>query len=123
MKDRRKERGRIGEESAAQFLFKKGYRLIEKNWRCKFGEIDLIMKEAETLIVVEVRTTSSNRFGLGYESVDFRKQMKLKTLTNYYIQSRKIDLLSTKIRIDVISVLLDKGEQVISVTHFPHAIT
>ncbi|MEX2104340.1 MAG: YraN family protein [Bacilli bacterium] len=123
MKDRRKERGRIGEESAAQFLLKKGYRLVEKNWRCKFGEIDLIMKEAETLIVVEVRTTSSNRFGLGYESVDFRKQMKLKTLTNYYIQSRKINLLSTKVRIDVVSVLLDKGEQVISVTHIPHAIT
>lgn len=120
MNDRRKERGRIGESAALTHLRSIGYMLIEKNWRCKTGEIDLVMRYGDTLIIVEVRTTSSTRFGQGFESVDYRKQMRLRQLATTYMQFRKWNN-DVDIRFDVVSVLLDKNERVLSIKHIPNA--
>ncbi|MGZ8216100.1 YraN family protein [Methylomagnum sp.] len=83
-------RGRIAEDRALEFLQQQGLRLIERNYRCRFGEIDLIMEDGPTLALVEVRFRSNPRFGGALESVDWRKQAKLKTTATCFLKERSL---------------------------------
>lgn len=76
MKQRRAD-GYLGESQARSFLEAKGYRHVQSNYHCRWGEIDLIMQEQQTLIFVEVRTRRSQRYGDPLESVQVAKQKKL----------------------------------------------
>ena len=67
-------RGRWGEALAAEFLRRKGYRIIASGWRCRFGELDLVAEGGEFLCFIEVKLRGSERFGTGAEQVDRRKQ-------------------------------------------------
>jgi putative endonuclease len=78
-------RGREAEDTAFEYLRKKGLSEIERNYRCRFGEIDLIMRDDETVVFVEVRMRSSSRFGGAFESIDARKQKKLLTAARHYM--------------------------------------
>ena len=80
--------GREAEDTAFEYLRKQGLSKIERNYRCRFGEIDLIMRDDETVVFVEVRMRSSSRFGGALESIDARKKQKLLTTARHYMAAR-----------------------------------
>ena len=82
-------RGESAEERALGWLTGRGLRLVERNFRCKSGEIDLIMQDGETLVFVEVRYRSHAGFGSAVESVTPAKQKKLQRAAAAYLQRRK----------------------------------
>lgn len=79
--------GSIAEQIAATFLQQKGLILLEKNFRCKYGEIDLIMREGKTLVFVEVRLRSNTNFGGAAMSINQAKQQKLSRTAELYLQT------------------------------------
>ena len=79
--------GDQAENTACEYLQAQGLQLIERNFLCKRGEIDLIMKQADTTIFVEVRYRRNDHFGSSAESVDWRKQAKLLATAEHYLQS------------------------------------
>ncbi len=83
-----KSRGDLAEEQASHWLQSRGLKLMESNFHCRFGEIDLIMNEGSTLVFVEVRYRKQSRFGSAAESVNYRKQQKLLTTANIYLQKK-----------------------------------
>ncbi len=94
--------GKKGEEIAEKFLIQKGFKIIEKNFRIRGGEIDIVAADKNTLVYVEVKTRTSNEFGLPEESVTPRKIKFLIRTVKFYRNSRK-DLPMLE-RIDVISI-------------------
>ncbi len=80
------ETGRRAEDAACDYLQARGLSLVERNYLCPRGEIDLIMRDARTTVFVEVRYRRSIRFGSGAESVDRRKQGKLLATAAHYLQ-------------------------------------
>ncbi|GAB4117349.1 MAG: YraN family protein [Sideroxydans sp.] len=77
--------GARAEQTAAQFLQRQGLRLLEANYRCRFGEIDLIVQDGPTLVFVEVRLRSHSDFGGAAASIDARKQHKLILTAQHYL--------------------------------------
>ena len=101
--------GKKGEEIALQFLKKKGYRIIEKNYVCKMGEMDIIAKEKDTLAFIEVKTRTSTTFGPPQLAVNFQKQMQLSKVALYFLKEKGIE--EIKARFDVVAILLGpRGE-------------
>jgi len=98
-----KELGDLGERLAAEFLEKSGFRIVERNFRCRFGEMDLIILSRNLLIFVEVKTRRSFRYGLPSEAVNKRKQSNYYLLASYY--TRFQDLGNLSCRFDVIEVM------------------
>jgi putative endonuclease len=82
---RRKARGRKGEEEAARYLAGQGYCLLERNFRCPHGEMDIIALDGRTLVFVEVRSRATDNFGLPQESVGRQKQARLRRVARYYL--------------------------------------
>lgn len=107
--------GKIGENKAAKFLQQKGYQIIEKNFKSKFGEIDIIAKKNNLIVFVEVKTRSSKNFGSGFESVDSRKIEKIIKTANYFISVKNLH--DNLLRFDIISI--DQGK----ITHIENAFT
>lgn len=81
----RQRRGANAEDQACRFLQQRGLRLIERNYRSRRGEIDLIMRDADNLVFVEVRYRRQSRYGSGLESVDWRKQQRIMACAAYYL--------------------------------------
>ena len=77
----------IGEKLAADFLTKQGYEIIETNFRCREGEVDIIAKDGDYLVFIEVRTKSSRMFGSPEESITARKKEHLKNVVARYQES------------------------------------
>ncbi len=96
-------KGAWAEEQANQYLQAKGLQLITKNYRCKCGEIDLVMRQKDSIVFIEVRYRKNNLFGSATESIDRRKQSKLIAAAKHYLQSNKITARSPS-RIDVIAI-------------------
>lgn len=99
--------GTSGEVLAKKFLEKKGYRIVEVNYVNKIGEIDIIAKQGETIVFVEVKTRSSLKFGRPSEVVGLNKQNKIRSVALSYLKTTKN--LETPARFDVIEVL---GEEI-----------
>jgi len=78
--------GDHAEDAACNYLQSQGLKLLERNFLCKRGEIDLVMRQADTTVFVEVRYRRNSRYGSGAESVDWRKQEKLLVTAQYYLQ-------------------------------------
>jgi len=107
----KKELGKKGEELALRFLKKRGYRIIEKNYVCKMGEIDIIAKEKDTLVFVEVKTRTSTIFGPPQLAVNPTKQMQLSKVALSYLKAKQLE--DIKARFDVVAILLGpKGEEI-----------
>ncbi len=98
-----REQGDYTENLARQFLESKGFKLIEKNFNCRMGEIDLIMQDSASLVFVEVRYRRNTHFGSGAESVTPSKQAKLVKTAALYLQ-RNTKLNQYPARFDVISI-------------------
>ncbi|MBI5777927.1 MAG: YraN family protein [Planctomycetes bacterium] len=101
--------GSKGELLAEAFLKKQGYRIVERNFRCKFGEIDIIGFKKGVLSFIEVKTRSSDQFGLPIDSVDKAKQKRLIRLANYYLYKKKAQP-DLPCRFDVVSILMKKDK-------------
>lgn len=101
----RRDTGRLGEKLAQDFLKKRGYRIIETNYYCPGGEIDIIAKHRDCLAFVEVRTKRSREFGSPEESITAGKVKKLKAAAAYYCQTH--DNLPQSWRIDVVAIELN----------------
>ena len=99
----RKEQGRAGETAAASFLEKQGVSVLERNFFCRSGEIDLIGREGDTLLIVEVKMRTDNRQGSPCEAVDTRKQKKLCRVFDYYRMKHRLDEY-VPVRFDVVEV-------------------
>jgi len=107
----KKELGQKGEEVAIQFLKKNGYRILETNYVCKLGEIDIIAKEKDTLTFIEVKTRTSTLFGPPQLSVTPAKQMQLSKAALYFMKEKNLE--NVKARFDVVAILLDpQGEKI-----------
>lgn len=104
MCDPRRQLGNWGEERAARYLRTQGYEIIERNWRCTTGELDLIAWESKQLVFVEVRTRRGRLYGTPEESVTPTKQAKLIKLAQIYMQEHPE--LECAWRIDVVAVEL-----------------
>ncbi len=99
----RKEAGLAGEEAALQFLTRKGLQLLLRNYRCRGGEIDLVMLDDATLALIEVRLRSDIRFGGAAASVDTRKQKRL-TLAARHLLLTQPQLARYRARFDVMAL-------------------
>ncbi|MCG8416445.1 MAG: YraN family protein [Proteobacteria bacterium] len=85
----RVERGVAGEALAEAFLRARGYRIVERNFRCKVGEIDIVARDASTLVFAEVRSRSSSRHGRAAESITADKQRQIARVASAYIAIRR----------------------------------
>lgn len=94
--------GKKGEDCAYLFLKKNGYKVIERNYRCCLGEIDLVALDGEILTFIEIKTKTSDFFALPQLSVDRRKQLKVAQIASYYLLKKKIKDVSC--RFDVVAV-------------------
>ncbi len=99
---------KLGEEKAAEYLINRGYKIIERNFRIGYGEIDIIAIRNNTLIFVEVKTRTSVKFGTPIESITGKKIRILKNTCGFY-KSLKTNL-PDQMRIDAISVLINSGK-------------
>jgi len=107
----KKELGKKGEEVALRFLKKRGYRIIEKNYVCKLGEMDIIAKEKDTLVFIEVKTRTSTAFGPPQLAVNASKQRQLSKVALNYLKEKHLE--DVKARFDVVAILLgQKGEEI-----------
>ena len=105
MKDTRKELGSKGEDLAVQYLKKKGFKVIERNYHCSAGEIDLVAREKNTLVFVEIKTRSSSDYGLPQEAVDRFKQRKMIEAARTYLAERHLTE-DIPARFDVVAIHL-----------------
>lgn len=131
MKDGRLSLGARGEQIAVRALQEAGLRIVERNWRCRAGELDIIAEEcapdfsrgashSRWLVLVEVRTRRGRAFGSALQSFTPRKQKKLRELATMYVQETKWP---GPWRIDAVAVQMDRSGKLISVEHISHAVT
>jgi putative endonuclease len=118
--------GKLGEDIAITFLGRKGYSILERNFRCTHGEIDIIARAPEgegssTIVFVEVKTRSSTRMALPEHSISPKKIQHLLDSTQYYIMLSKQEI--GQWRIDVIAILLGQHPGEEQITHFENAVT
>ncbi len=115
----RKKLGQWGEKVAAHHLEAKGYTIIERNWRCQQGEIDLVAQTGETLIFVEVKTRRGREMGLPEEALTPHKSRKLLQLGQLYLAENELDV---DWRIDLVAVELEKSGKLLRCEHIPNAV-
>lgn len=101
--------GDQGEILACNYLRQAGYEILEKNFRCKVGEIDVVAKRKGKISFVEIKTRTSAAFGYPQEAVDKNKQKKLLKLAAWYLKKRKIA--DHSIVFDVIAICWEKGKE------------
>lgn len=98
--------GKQAEDAALDYLQRQGLTLITRNYRCRRGEVDLIMEQGRTLVFVEVRYRASSRFGSALESVDARKQTRLLHAAQHYLSTMR---LNRPTRLDVVALMPEGG--------------
>jgi len=103
---KRKDTGILGEKLAQDFLKKRGYRILETNYRCPQGEIDIVARQKDTLAFIEVRTKTSLEFGSPEESITTTKKERMRATAAHYQQTHSN--LPQSWRIDFVAVELDQ---------------
>ncbi|MBI5810534.1 MAG: YraN family protein [Deltaproteobacteria bacterium] len=100
-------KGSLGEDAAVKELKRLGYRILERNYRCRTGEIDIIALDKDTVVFVEVKTRGSDSFGDGKSSVDVRKQRKIVSASMQYLSSKALS--GAEARFDVVDISMKDG--------------
>lgn len=95
--------GNIGEVLSVNFLKKQGYKILSINFKTKFGEIDIIAQDKDTIVFVEVKRRETLKFGRPIEAIDYRKELKIKRVAEYYLNKTKN--YEVNVRFDVIEIL------------------
>jgi putative endonuclease len=101
------ELGRLGEQLAAEYLQQAGMRILDRNWRCADGELDIVAAERRVLVACEVKTRSGLGFGSPLEAISRRKQARLRRLAISWIQAHGV--LFDEVRIDVVGLVRDRA--------------
>ena len=131
MRDGRRSLGVRGEMIAARALHQAGLRIVERNWRCRAGELDIVAEErapdyaqgtsdACWLVLVEVRTRRGHAYGSARQAFPGKKQAKLRELAALYVQEK---MWQGPWRIDAVAVQMDSSGKLVSVEHIRHAVT
>ncbi len=102
MLNRRQKFGKTGEDLAETYLKQKGFTILERNYRTKIGEIDIIAKENTTVVFIEVKARSSSAYGSPKSAVDYRKQKKISMIASQYLKQNRTR--NQRSRFDVVSV-------------------
>lgn len=110
--------GKIGEEIACQYLEENDYEIIERNFYCRQGEIDIIAKDKNEVVFIEVKTRTNNNYGNPIDSITYYKQKHIIKSVQYYLYKRKLE--KVFVRIDVIEVY--SKEEKYYVSHIKKAI-
>lgn len=100
-----------GEDRAVGYLSAQGMTVLSRNWRCRYGELDIVAVDGDCLVVVEVKTRRSRSFGTAVQAVGPQKLARLRLLTGQWLNSHEVR--TRRVRIDVVALQLDTG----SVTH------
>ncbi|WP_449373203.1 YraN family protein [Arthrobacter psychrolactophilus] len=103
------ELGQRGERLAADYLEERGIRVIDSNWRCSTGEIDLVAIDGADLVIIEVKTRRSRRYGDPLEAITRAKLLRLRTLA--VLWAREHNHVIGALRIDAVGILMDKGAE------------
>ncbi len=111
--------GDKGERHAARFLKKQGFRIIARNYKNQFGDLDLIALDGDQVVFVEVKTRQSTRFGEPVEAVGYAKQKKLTQLALAYLKKHK--LLDKSARFDIVGIVWPDGSKKPDVKHYRNA--
>ncbi len=119
MKAARRGLGCTGERLAAAELARRGLTVVDRNWRCQAGEIDLVVRDGECLAIVEVRTRRGRGYGTPEESITLAKRERLIALAQAYVAA--VDWRGPW-RIDVVAVEMDGAGRLLRVTHLPNAV-
>lgn len=114
MKQFNKTKGNIGEQMAREYLEKKGYECVETNYRNQIGEIDIIVKDKNTYVFVEVKYKDSLLFGYPREMVTYQKQNKIRMTASVFLKQKKL-YDQVGVRFDVVEVIGDR------ITHIENA--
>lgn len=118
--DPRRRLGSWGENVAAVHLEAAGYTLVARNWRCRGGEIDLVARDGETVVFVEVKTRRGRDYGAPEEALTPHKAQKLLQLGQQYIADHGLD--DVDWRIDLVAVELDERGRLLRCDHIPNAV-
>lgn len=110
--------GAMGEKAAADFLVKNKYKIIEMNFKTKIGEIDIIARDKEYIVFIEVKTRSGTKYGLPCQAVDFRKQNVIGKVSAMYLANKGLN--NQNCRFDVIEVY-SNGYDINNICHIKDA--
>ena len=103
----RKDVGNIGENIASKYLKAKGFRIVERNFRCRMGEIDIIADKDGDLYFVEVKTRKNERYGTPFESITLKKQQKIVKIAQYFLLRAKKEV---NCHFSVVGIMLGNQE-------------
>lgn len=109
--------GKIGEDLAGKLLQEKGYAIIKRNFRTRFGEIDLICKDGDTLVFVEVKAKKGLDFGSPEDMYTRGKAERVKRMASMYLEGSE-----TNCRIDMVAIVLGDNNQPQRMTHYPNVV-
>jgi putative endonuclease len=107
MQDRRRTLGERGEDLALQEYLRRGYRLVARNWRCRIGELDLVLGGIDGLVICEVKTRRGASFGPGWEAVTLKKQAKIRAVAQAFLITSGVP--EGAVRFDVASIAIAAG--------------
>lgn len=107
MVDTRRITGTLGEQAATDAIAEQGYEILHRNYRVRNGELDIVAMQDGVLVFLEVKTRTSNAFGLPEEAVNHRKQKRLRLLASEYLRRERPN--TRGMRFDVISVAMNAG--------------
>ena len=119
-KTARQNLGRTGEHLAAETLLQRGYHILERNFRCRHGEVDLVVEDEHDLIFVEVKTRRGITFGQPEEAITLHKQRKLQEVAAYYLDLHAYTDRSW--RIDVVAVQFSTSGKLEEIRIYQHAV-
>jgi putative endonuclease len=97
--------GRAGEDRAARYLEQQGFTVLARNWRCRTGELDLVVDDGATVVVVEVKTRRGEAFGHPFEAIDARKRARLWRLAVEWASTHRDAMQGRRLRIDAIGLI------------------
>ena len=101
--ERNAELGRRGEDAAARFLDRRGYEIVERNWTCAAGEADIIARDGDSVVFVEVKTRSSCDYGMPAEAVDEAKRDRYERIAALFLQG--FHVVDVPVRFDIVSIV------------------
>ncbi|MBI2450918.1 MAG: YraN family protein [Parcubacteria group bacterium] len=121
MQNQKSELGKFGEDFSVQYLENHNYKILDRNYRLKFGELDIVAQKGKTVVFCEVKTRIKNDFASPEDNVNFKKQKKLIRLAELYLIKNKYPQ-NQEWQIDIISIDVDRQSKKSEIRHLEQAI-
>jgi len=112
--------GKFGESLAKDYLIRRGYRIIGLNLKIGCKEVDIIARDRETLVFVEVKTRLSSQYGLAEDAFEGRKFQHLKAALEFYVYKNNCD--ADLVRLDLVAIDVDKFKKIAKISHYKDII-